>query len=209
MTVRQALADSGVAVTAAALVRSESEALTAFNRFKAPVAVKAEAAGLLHKSDIGGVRLNCKNDAEIAEAYRAVTESARQAGFADAAAIVQPMALGIIEAYAGIIDDPLYGPAVVFGLGGIFVEVLKDTAIEMAPLSRDDALGMIHGIKAAPLLLGARGRPPGDIEALAELLVNLSHFAVAHAGQIKALDLNPIIVRADGEGVVAVDIAAD
>jgi hypothetical protein len=87
--------------------------------------------------------------------------------------------------------------------------VLKDTAIEMAPLSRDDALGMIHGIKAAPLLLGARGRPPGDIEALAELLVNLSHFAVAHAGQIKALDLNPIIVRADGEGVVAVDIAAD
>ncbi len=209
MTVRQALADSGVAVTAAALVRSESEALTAFNRFKAPVAVKAEAAGLLHKSDIGGVRLNCKNDAEVAEAYRAVTESARQAGFADAAAIVQPMAFGIIEAYAGIIDDPLYGPAIVFGLGGIFVEVLKDTAIEMAPLSKDDALGMIHRIKAAPLLLGARGRPRGDIEALAELLVNLSHFAVAHAGQIKALDLNPIIVRADGEGVVAVDIAAD
>jgi acyl-CoA synthetase (NDP forming) len=209
MTARQALADSGVAITDAALVRSESEALTAFNRFKAPVAVKAEAPGLLHKSDIGGVRLNCKNDAEVAEAYRTVTESARQAGFADAAAIVQPMASGVVEAYAGIIDDPLYGPAIVFGLGGIFVEVLKDTAIEMAPLSRDDALGMIHSIKAAPLLLGARGRPRGDIGALAELLVNLSRFAVVHAGQIKALDLNPIIVRAEGEGVVAVDIAAD
>ena len=136
-------------------------------------------------------------------------ENARKAGFPDAAAIMQPMVSGIAEAYAGIIDDPLYGPAIVFGLGGIFVEVLKDTAIEMAPLSKDDALGMIHRIKAASLLLGARGRPRGDIEALATLLVNLSRFATAHAGQIKALDLNPIIVRAEGEGVVAVDIAAD
>jgi acyl-CoA synthetase (NDP forming) len=209
MAVRQALLDSEVAVTDAALVRSESEALAAYRRFNSPVAVKAEVPGLLHKSDIGGVRLDCRNDAEVVAAYRAVTENARKAGFADAAAIVQPMAEGIAEAYAGIIDDPLYGPAIVFGLGGIFVEVLKDTAIEMAPLSHADALGMIHRIKAAPLLLGARGRPRGDIDALATLLVNLSRFAAAHAGQIKALDLNPIIVRTEGEGVVAVDVAAD
>jgi acetate---CoA ligase (ADP-forming) len=209
MAVRQALLDSGVAVTDAALVRSESEALAAYRLFNTPVAVKAEVPGLLHKSDIGGVRLDCRNDAEVVAAYRAVTENARKAGFADAAAIVQPMAEGIAEAYAGIIDDPLYGPAIVFGLGGIFVEVLKDTAIEMAPLSHADALGMIHRIKAAPLLLGARGRPRGDIDALATLLVNLSRFAAAHAGQIKALDLNPIIVRTEGEGVVAVDVAAD
>jgi acyl-CoA synthetase (NDP forming) len=207
ITVRQALADSGVAVTNAALVRSEAEALTAYRHFNGPVAVKAEAPGLLHKSDIGGVRLNCKTDAEVAEAYLTVTGNARKAGFTEAAAIIQPMVSGIVEAYAGIIDDPLYGPAIVFGLGGIFVEVLKDTAIEMAPLSKDDAIGMIHRIKAAPLLLGARGRPRGDIEALAMLLVNLSRFAAAHAGQIKALDLNPIIVRAEGDGVVAVDIA--
>jgi acetyltransferase len=209
MTARQALAERGVAVTDAALVRSEAETLTAYRRFNVPVAVKAEAPGLLHKSDIGGVRINRKTEAEVAEAYRTVTENARKAGFPDAAAIMQPMVSGIAEAYAGIIDDPLYGPAIVFGLGGIFVEVLKDTAIEMAPLSKDDALGMIHRIKAAPLLLGARGRPRGDVEALAMLLVNLSRFAAAHAGQIKALDLNPIIVRTEGEGVVAVDIAAD
>jgi acetate---CoA ligase (ADP-forming) len=138
-----------------------------------------------------------------------VTENARKVGFGDVAAIVQPMAAGVAEVFAGIIDDPLYGPAIVFGLGGIFVELLKDTAIEMAPLSRDDALRMIHRIKGAPVLLGARGRPGGDIDALAALLVSLGRFAVAHAGQIKALDLNPIMIRPKGEGVVAVDIAVD
>jgi acetate---CoA ligase (ADP-forming) len=209
MDLHRTLRDSGVAVVDAILARSESEALDAFRRFKAPVALKAEAPGLLHKSDVGCVRLNCASEADVDAAFQAVTENARRAGFPEAAAIVQPMTSGIAEAYAGIIDDPHYGPAIVFGLGGIFVEVLKDTAIEMAPLSQDDALAMIRRIKAAPLLLGARGRPRGDIEALATLLVNLSHFAVAHAGQIKAVDLNPIIVRPEGEGVVAVDIAAE
>jgi succinyl-CoA synthetase beta subunit len=209
MDLHRTLRDNGVVVVDAILARSESEALDAFHRFKAPVALKAEAPGLLHKSDIGCVRLNCASEADVAAAFRAVTENALRAGFPEAAAIVQPMTSGIAEAYAGIIDDPHYGPAIVFGLGGIFVEVLKDTAIEMAPLSHGDALAMIHRIKAAPLLLGARGRRRGDIEALAALLVNLSHFAVAHAGQIKALDLNPIIVRPEGESVVAVDIAAE
>jgi acetyltransferase len=209
MNARQALADNGVPVIEAVLVRSEDDAVAAFRRLGAPVAIKAEAPGLLHKSDIGCVRLDCPSEAAVAEAYRTVTENARKAGFGDAGAIVQPMATGVAEVFAGIIDDPLYGPAIVFGLGGIFVELLKDTAIEMAPLSRDDALRMIHRIKGASILLGARGRPAGDIEALAVLLVNLSRFAVAHAGQIKALDLNPIIIKPEGEGVIAVDIAVD
>jgi hypothetical protein len=119
------------------------------------------------------------------------------------------MVAGVAEAYAGIIDDPLYGPAIVFGLGGIFIEMLKDTTIEMAPLSHDDALAMIHRLKAAPILLGARGRARGDIEALAAFLLRLSHFAVANSGTFRALDLNPIMVKAEGEGVVAVDIAIE
>jgi hypothetical protein len=209
MDLHRALRDHGVAVVDALLTHSETEALAALRHFNGPVALKAEALGLLHKSDIGGVRLNCATEASVTEAFRAVTENAQRAGFADPAVIVQPMVSGIAEAYAGIIDDPHYGPAIVFGLGGIFIEVLKDTAIEMAPLSHDDALAMIHRIKGAPLLLGARGRRRGDIAALATLLVNLGHFAIAHAGQIKALDLNPIIVGAEGEGAVAVDIAAD
>lgn len=209
MTARSALLDSGVPMVDAALTKSEDEAVAAFRRFGRPVALKAEAPGLVHKSDIGGVRLNCASEADVAAAYHALIVNARNAGFDGASVIVQPMISGVAEAYAGIVDDPLYGPAIVFGLGGIFVEILQDTAIEMAPLTQDNALRMIHRIKAAPVLLGARGRPRGDIEALAALLVNLSRFAVAHAGELRALDLNPIIVMAAGEGVVAVDIAAD
>lgn len=209
MPTRQALIDVGVTIVDAALVSSADEAVAALRRFGGPVALKAEAPGLLHKSDLGCVRLDCATEADVIEAHRAIIANAQQAGFRNVGALVQPMTSGVAEAYAGIIQDPLYGPAVVFGLGGIFVEILKDSVIEMAPLSLDDAHSMIHRIKAAPLLLGARGRPRADVDALAKLLVQLGRFAVAHAGQFRALDLNPIIVRAEGKGVVAVDIAVD
>lgn len=209
MNARHALLESGVAVVDAVLAASEGEALAAFRRFARPVAVKAEAPGLLHKSDIGGVVLNCSDEALLVAAYRAVMANARKVGIDDPAVVVQPMVSGIAEAYAGVISDPLYGPAIVFGLGGIFVELLQDTVVEMAPLSHDTALRMIHGVRLAPMLLGDRGRPRGDIEALAALLVNLSRFAVAHAGQIRTIDLNPIIVKAAGDGVVAVDVAVE
>jgi hypothetical protein len=94
-------------------------------------------------------------------------------------------------------------------MGGIFVEILHDTTIEMAPLSHDVARDMIRRTKATRLLDGARGRKPGDVEALADLLVRLGDFAVAHAGAFQALDLNPIIVGPAGAGVVAVDIAIE
>ena len=96
-----------------------------------------------------------------------------------------------------------------FGLGGIFVELFEDTVVEMAPLSKDDAHADDPSAKGAPVLTGARGRPRGDIEALATLLVRLSHFAAANSGTFRALDLNPIIVEPTGEGVVAVDIAIE
>jgi acyl-CoA synthetase (NDP forming) len=172
--------------------------------------VKAETPGLLHKSDIGGVRLGCANASVVAEAYRAVIQNARNAGFKTAShVLVQPMVAGVAEAYAGVIDDPLLGPAICFGLGGVFVEIFNDAKTEMAPLSRDDARAMIGGIKSAKILAGARGRKGGDIDALADLLVHLGQFAVANAGRFRALDLNPIIVKAQGEGVVAVDIAVE
>jgi acyl-CoA synthetase (NDP forming) len=119
------------------------------------------------------------------------------------------MVSGVAECFAGIIDDPLYGPAIVFGLGGIFVEILRETVTEMAPLTNDDAVRMIQRVKGAALLTGARGRPPGDVAALAGCLVNLSRFAAANAGRFRALDLNPIIVKPKGEGVIAVDIAVE
>src|SRR5262249_25638299 len=145
--VRKALVASGVSIIETELARSESEAIELLQRFGSAVAVKAEAAGLLHKSELDCVRLNCASEHDLRDAYRAVTANARNASFAEAHALIQPMAAGVAEAYAGIIDDPLYGPAICFGLGGIFVEILNDTAIEMAPLTHDDALAMIRRTK--------------------------------------------------------------
>jgi acetate---CoA ligase (ADP-forming) len=207
LAARAALTASGVPVVEVRPARSADEAAAAFRAFGGPVAVKAEAPGLLHKSDLGCVRLHCDSDGVVAEAFHDVIGKARRAGFAHAVALVQPMVAGVAEAYAGVIDDPVYGPAVCFGLGGIFIEVFKDTVTEMAPLTHDDAMRMIHGIKAVSVLQGARGRLRGDIEALADLLVRLGDFAVAHRGAFRALDLNPIIVKPAGEGVAAVDIA--
>jgi hypothetical protein len=186
---------------------SEDEAVALLHRFGTPVAVKAEALGLLHKSDVGCVRVDCANERDVREAYRAVVENARKAGFQAGSVLIQPTIRGVAEAYAGIIDDPRFGPAVCFGLGGLFVEILKDTVMEMAPLSHDDALGMIRRIRALPVLEGARGRERTDINALAALLVGLGQFAVANSGCFRTLDLNPIIVGSTG--VVAVDIAIE
>ena len=209
LAARNALIASGVPIVEADLASSEAGAVKLLRRFGYAVAVKAEAAGLLHKSELDCVRLHCASERDVTDAYQTVVANARKAGFADAQALIQPMIAGVAEAYAGIIDDPLFGPAICFGLGGIFVEILEDTEIEMAPLTHDDAMAMIYRTKGVKLLEGARGRPRGDIEAMANLLVGLGDFAVANSGQFRALDLNPIIVKPSGEGVIAVDIAIE
>ncbi len=206
LTARQALVAGGVPVVDAVLAHSDDEAVAALRRFGTAVAVKAAAPGLLHKSDLGCVRLGCTDERQVRDAYAAVVRNARNAGF-EGGALIQPMVKGIVEAYAGIIDDPLFGPAICFGLGGIFVEILNDTATEMAPLTREDARDMIHRIRAAPLLEGARGRERADVEGLTALLVALGQFAIANRGHFRALDLNPIIVGRTG--AVAVDIAIE
>jgi succinyl-CoA synthetase beta subunit len=155
------------------------------------------------------VKLNCRTEDEAIAGYEAVVGNAKAAGFNPDGVLVQPMVSGVAECFAGIIDDPLYGPAIVFGLGGIFVELLRETVTEIAPLTTDDALRMIRRVRGAQILTGARGRPEGDVAALAACLVSLGRFAVANAGRFRALDLNPIIVKPKGEGVVAVDIAIE
>jgi acetyltransferase len=207
--IRDALVAHGVSMARNRLTRSEADAVAVWREFDAAVAIKAEAPGLLHKSDLGCVRLNCASEQAVKDAYRFVVGNARKAGFADACVLVQPMESGIAEAYAGVRNDAAFGPAICFGLGGIFIEIFKDTTTEMAPLSHDDALRAIHRIKALPILQGARGRQPGDIDALARLLVRLGDFAIANAGKFRALDLNPVIVKPAGQGVVAVDIAVE
>jgi acetyltransferase len=207
LAARGALAEHGVAVVECARAGSLDEAVALLRRFAQPVALKADAPGVLHKSDLGCVQLGCKSADDVAEAYHAIVSNAHKAGFEKVDVLVQPMVPGVAEAYAGVINDPHYGPAIVFGLGGIFVETLRDTTTRMAPLSKAEALDMIASLKAAPVLMGARGRERADVEALAALLVALGRFAVANYGRFRALDLNPIIVKS--AGAIAVDIAVE
>ncbi len=207
LSARQTLAAAGIPVVEAALASSARAAAAIMRRLARPVALKAEAPGLLHKSDLGCVVLNCADEDAVMAGYEAVVANARAAGLVPAGALVQPMVSGVAECFAGIVNDPLYGPAIVFGLGGIFVEVLRETVTELAPLTGEDALRMIARVKGTQILSGVRGRPAGDIAALAECLINLSRFALANAGRFHALDLNPIIVMP--KGVIAVDIAIE
>jgi acetyltransferase len=207
LSAREALVTAGIPVAEAVLAASAADAVAAMRRFGRPVALKVEADGLLHKSDLGCVKLNCATEDEVVAGYEAVTVNARAARVAPTGVLVQPMMAGVVECFAGIVDDPLYGPAIVFGLGGIFVELLRETVTEMASITMDDAMRMIRSVKGAQVLTGARGRAAGDVQALAQCLVNLSRFAAANAGRFRALDLNPIIVMPSG--VVAVDIAIE
>jgi acetyltransferase len=207
LSARAALAEHGVAVVDCARAGSADEAVAHFRGFARPVALKAEAPGLLHKSELGCVRLGCENADEVVAAYHAIVANACKGSYHKVEVLVQPMVSGVAEAYAGILNDPHYGPAIVFGLGGIFVEILNDTTTRMAPITQAEALRMIQGLKAAPILMGARGRQPADIQALAALLVGLGRFAVANYGRFRTLDLNPIIVT--GAGALAVDIAVE
>jgi acyl-CoA synthetase (NDP forming) len=119
--------------------------------------------------------------------------------------LVAPLAKGGVETIVGVTRDPVFGPAVMFGLGGVHVEVLKDVSFRLAPFDRDEAMRMIDDIRGRALLAGVRGAPPSDVDALADLLVIVSEFAAAHPDDLETLDLNPVLVRPRGEGVVALD----
>ena len=185
----------------AALVPADSEdaAIGAFAAGGgAPVVLKADVPGLVHKTEAGGVELDLRTEDDVRAAYR------RLAGlFGDKlhAVLVQPMIGDGTEVIVGVADDHLFGPLVVFGLGGVATEVLADHAALLTPLTDIDADTLIRSIKAAPLLLGHRGSPPADLEALRDLLLRVSRLA-DDLPEITDLDLNPVIARPDGVFVV-------
>ena len=171
-----------------------------------PLAVKIESADIPHKTEAGVVRLNIRSLDELKSAARDVLAAA---GKHDAKAridgvLVQEMAGGL-EVIVGAVNDRFFGPVVVFGLGGIYTELLKDVTRRFAPFGRDAAKEMIGEIKGAALLKGFRGQPALDIEALATALSRLSLLAVDYADRIAEIDINPLFVRAAGQGVVAAD----
>jgi acyl-CoA synthetase (NDP forming) len=172
-----------------------------------PVVMKILSPDILHKSDIGGVLLDVANTGAVRGGYGVLLEAAREA--APAARIegvlVAKQLRGGVECLLGITRDPVFGAIAVFGLGGIFVEILKDVAMRRCPFGEDVALAMIRSIRAAPLLAGARGRPRADIAALARMLSRLSVFADQAGPRLLSVDLNPVIAMAEGEGAFALD----
>ncbi len=163
------------------------------------MAVKGEVAGLVHKSDAGAVLLDVDGPDAARAAFGALAE--RFAG-KFSGAVMQPMISGGTEVIIGVVQEPVFGPLVVFGLGGVATDVLDDHAARLAPLTTSDADNMIHSIRAAPLLLGHRGQPPADIVGLRDALLRVSRLA-DDLPEVTELDLNPVIARADG--VTAVD----
>jgi acyl-CoA synthetase (NDP forming) len=186
---------------------TEVEAVSAAERLGFPVVLKILSPDILHKSEMGGVLLNVMDAAAVRDGFGVLMARARQA--APAARIdgvlVAKQLRGEVECILGIHRDPVFGPMAMFGLGGIFVEVLRDVVFRRCPFGVDVAEAMIRSVRGAPLLLGARGRKPVDVPALAEMLARLSVFAAQAGDRLQAVDLNPVFAMPEGEGAFAAD----
>ena len=198
------LASAGIPVVEAKLATTADEAASVANDIGYPVALKIVSQQITHKSDVGGVVLNIEDADAVRAAFAEITKAGKKA---DAKAqidgvSVQRMAEPGVEVITGMTLDPQFGPVLMFGLGGVLVEVLKDVAFRIVPITRRDASQMIHEIQGFPILEGHRGAEPSDIGALEALLVQLSEFIEAHP-DIVELDLNPVF--AYPKGAVAVD----
>ncbi|MCB1548249.1 MAG: acetate--CoA ligase family protein [Hyphomicrobiaceae bacterium] len=194
---------SGLTLVGTRLARDAAEAGRIAAELGFPVAVKIESVDIPHKTEAGGVVLGLASREAVEKAAADVLASAaRHAPAARIAGVlVQRMSAPATEIVLGLRRDPVFGHVVMVGLGGIFVEVLKDVAFARAPISHDEALGLLDSLKGKPLLMGARGREPVDLEALARAITALSRLALAHP-EIEELDLNPVFAGADGTTAV-------
>ncbi len=194
----------GIPVIETRLARTLKESVLFSQKMGFPVALKIASPDIVHKSDSGGVRLSLNNTSEVRAAYREIMDGVQEKN--PSASIqgvsVQKMAKPGTEVIVGTSKDPQFGPVIMFGLGGIFVEVLKDVSFRIIPLGRKDALEMIEEIKGYPLLQGYRGKESVDIPALTEIILKISRVMEEHP-EIKELEINPII--AYKKGALAVD----
>ncbi len=201
------LSRHGVTFPPEHVVTSAAAAAEAASAIGFPVVMKIVSPDIAHKTEIGGVLLNLADEQAARDGFDTLMSRVKAAR-PDAAlegVLVAPMLTGGVEVIAGVHTDPVFGPVVLFGLGGVFVEVLKDVTFRRAPFGRDEALRMIDEIRGRAMLDGVRGAPPSDIDALADLLAALSRFAHAARDEIEGIDLNPVLVRAKGHGALALD----
>jgi acyl-CoA synthetase (NDP forming) len=190
---KELLKKAGIPVVEAKLARSKKEAVSISKKMGFPVVLKISSPDVIHKSDSGGVRLGLVNATQAGKAYSEIISSIKKA-YPKAlieGVSVQRMAPPGVEVIVGMSKDPQFGPVLMFGLGGILVEVLKDVSFRIVPVTERDAGEMIREIKGYPILEGYRGQKPASIPALEKLIVKVSQF-VENNPQIKELDLNPI-----------------
>jgi len=190
----------GFPMPAYGLARSETEALQFWNSVQGPVALKIHSPHISHKSDRGAVRLDLDSAVDIRKALLEL----QSIGGPGTEVLVQSMSKKGREVILGGKQDPTFGPVVLFGLGGIFVEVLEDVVWQLAPIGFDAAMQMIQNIKGGKVLRGVRGEAPSDIEATAELLVRLSQLLADHP-MIQEIDINPVMVFQSAGGAQALD----
>ncbi len=202
-----ALARHGLTLPRSAIAASPAEAAAAAARIGFPVALKIVSRAISHKTEAGGVRLHLGSESEVERAAHMLAVSAAKAapGAAIEGYLVQEMVEGV-EMILGARTDPLYGPMMVVGAGGILVELVKDVAFRLLPVTPEDARAMLGELKAARLLAGFRGRPAADVDALVKAICGLSEFYLDHRHLLSDLEINPLIVLAQGNGVRAVDV---
>jgi acyl-CoA synthetase (NDP forming) len=193
------LKEAGLKTTDIVLAKTKKKVISSAAELGFPVVLKIVSPDILHKTDIGGVKLNLNSEADVDKAYDEIIAAAKKhnpKAKIDGVS-VQPMARQGIEVIIGMSKDQQFGPVLMFGLGGILVEVLKDVSFRIVPLTKRDAREMIKEIKGYPILQGYRGQEPADIKTLEDLLLKVSEF-VEKQPEIKELDINPLFAYKDG-----------
>ncbi|MDQ0074412.1 acyl-CoA synthetase (NDP forming) [Variovorax boronicumulans] len=201
------LADAGLPVPREAIAASRDEALAAARAMGFPLVLKIVSPDIAHKTEVGGVFVGVRSEAQLLEEYdNLLARVAQKAPAARIAGVlVAQMVQGGVELILGTKKDPMFGPMVMVGLGGIFAEIFKDVALQPAPVDEAQATAMLRSLKAFPLLDGARGRPKADVPAAAKAIAALSRFAERHADSVSEIDINPLMVLDLGRGAHALD----
>jgi acyl-CoA synthetase (NDP forming) len=203
---RNVLSAMRLPVQSGGVAHTADEAVAMARKIGYPVAVKLASRLIVHKTEIGGVQLNLTNEQAVREAFESIRTRLVQSGQLEAmeGVLVQQMMTGGVEVMVGVTHDPLFGPLIAFGLGGIHVEILGDVQFRITPLTDHDATEMVRGIKGYRLLTGYRGHPAADVEAIEDVLLRISRLVEAIPG-ISELDLNPIFALPPGQGCRIVD----
>ena len=204
---KEVLRDFGLSTTRDVLFEAESRPLRLPSHLKYPVAVKIASRDIAHKTDIGAVRLGVGDEAALERAVAEVVANTRKAApqASIAGVLISEMVSDGIETIIGVLNDRVFGPVVVFGLGGVLAETLRDTTYRVAPFDAETAREMIEELRGAAIFGGVRGQPPRDVDALAQTLAAVSEFAWLARARLAELDLNPVLVRPAGAGVAIAD----